>query len=258
MVVYPLPYAGKKMNKPYHLFISYASEDEVFVTELARSLRYLGLRVWFAPLSLKVGEKLLDSINAGLMASQFGLVVVSPAYMSKAWTGYELDVLFRQHVEAEKKIFPVWHGVEKSQIDKWHPGLTGIVALRSSEGPAAISAKIADVVYQGAPTRGVAPSYENPQWRFLQGRGELYANKEDGGAFNLFEAAEFPDELYPLYVHDRLHSKNDIVLAVAKALFHGSYEPASLSEERRKRLVQLCKQFGFDLGDPNFDPELCG
>jgi hypothetical protein len=246
------------MSKPYHLFISYASEDEIFVTELARSLRFLGLRVWFAPLSLKVGDKLLDSINAGLMASQFGLVVVSPTYISKAWTGYELDVLFRQHVETEKKIFPLWHGVDKGQIDGWHPGLSGIVALKSSEGRESISAKIADVVYQGAPTRGVAPSYENPQWRFLQGRGELYANSEDGGAFNLFEAAEFPDDQYPLFVHDRLHSKKEIVLAVAKTLYYGSYDTARLSKERRKRMVKLCREFGFDLEDSGFDPAMYG
>lgn len=246
------------MKKPYDLFISYASEDEAFVTDLAGSLRFLGLHVWFAPLALKVGDKLLDSINAGLMASQFGLVIVSPTYISKAWTGYELDVLFRQHVEAEKKIFPLWHGVDKREIDSWHPGLSGIVALKSSEGPATISTKIADVVYQGAPTRGIAPSYENPQWRFLQGRGELYANREDGGAFNLFEAAEFPDEYYPLYVHDRLHSKKDIVLAVAKALHYGSYERASLSQERRARMIKLCQEFGFDLEDSGFDPAVYG
>ncbi len=28
--------------------------------------------------------------------------------------------------------------------------------------------------------RGITPSYENPQWRFLQGRGELLANNFDG------------------------------------------------------------------------------
>jgi hypothetical protein len=57
------------MTKPYHLFVSYASEDETYVSELSKSLEYLGLQVWFAPLSLQIGDKLLDSINAGLMAS---------------------------------------------------------------------------------------------------------------------------------------------------------------------------------------------
>lgn len=194
------------MTKPYHLFISYASEDEAYATKLSSSLRYLGLSIWFAPLSLKVGDKLLDSINAGLLASEYGLLLLSPQYLVKQWTSYELDVLHRQHIEDQKRLFPLWLGVEKSQIAQWNPGMSGIIALKSTENLASIAGKIADVIYQGCPTRGISPSYENPQWRFLQGCGELYANREDGGVFNLFEAAEFPDNHFPLYVHNRPHS----------------------------------------------------
>ena len=73
------------MTKPYHLFISYASEDEAYAKELSSYLRYLGLSIWFAPLSLKIGDKLLDSINAGLLASEYGLLLLSPPYLAK-WT----------------------------------------------------------------------------------------------------------------------------------------------------------------------------
>jgi hypothetical protein len=241
------------MPKPYHLFISYASEDEPYATKLQESLRYWGLKVWFAPLSLVIGDKLLDSINAGLIASEYGVILLSPAYISKSWTKYELDVLHRQHIEHNKKLFPLWHGVDKSQIDAWNPGLSGIVALKSVAGEFAISEKIANVVYQGAPTRGVAPSYEDPQWRFLQGRGELLANNQEGGAFNLFEAAEFPDEWFPLYVKDRQYSKKEIVSAVASALFHGSHDEIRLMSSRRDRMLALCKQYGFDIEAPGFD-----
>jgi hypothetical protein len=246
------------MTKPYHLFISYASEDEAFVTELSKSLQYLGLRVWFAPLSLKIGDKLLDSINAGLMASEYGLIILSPVYISKSWTSYELNVLHRQHIENDKKLFPLWHGIEKKQIDEWNPGLSGIVALRSSEGLASISQKIADVAYQGCPVRGIVPSYENPQWRFLQGRGELYANTEDGGAFNLFEAAEFPDKHFPLYAYDRPHTRKEIVFAVAKALYYGSHDEIRLAIGQRGRMIELCKEYGYDIEAPGFDPAIYG
>jgi hypothetical protein len=246
------------MTKPYHLFISYASEDEAFARELSKSLKYLGLRVWFAPLSLNIGDKLLDSINAGLMTSEYGLIVLSPTYISKPWTSYELDVLHRQHIENNKKLFPLWHGVDKRQIDEWNPGLSGIVALRSIEGSIYISKKISDVIYQGCPVRGIAPSYENPQWRFLQGRGELFANNEDGGAFNLFEAAEFPDNDYPLYVHDKPHTREEIVLEVAKALYYGSHDEIYLATGQRGRMVKLCQEYGYDIEDPGFDPAFYG
>ena len=246
------------MIKPYHLFVSYASEDETYVSELSKSLKYLGLQVWFAPLSLKIGDKLLDSINAGLMASEYGLIVLSPTYISKSWTTYELDVLHRQHIESEKKLFPLWHGVDKNQIDKWNPGLSGIVALRSTEGTDSISRKIADVIYQNCPVRGIAPCYENPQWRFLQGRGELFANTEDGGAFNLFEAAEFPDKHYPLYVYDKPYTKNEIILDVAKALYYDSHDEIRLATGQRDRMIKLCKEYGYNIEAPGFDPAMYG
>ncbi len=246
------------MHKPYDIFISYATEDETYAQELERSLRFLGFKIWFAPLTLQVGDKLLDSINAGLMASEYGLVVVSAGYISKSWTRYELDVLHRQHIESDKRLFPLWHGVGKEQIDQWNPGLSGIVALKSSEDTSSIAEKIAKVISQNAPIRGITPSYENPQWRFLQGRGELLANSLDGGAFNIFEASEFPDRHFPLYIYDRLYSRRDIVIEVAKVLSYRSYDEMRLSEERRERLIKLCKSFGYDIEAPGFDPAIIG
>jgi hypothetical protein len=246
------------MTKPYHVFISYATEDEAFATEISSALKYLGLRVWFAPLSLEFGDQLLDSINAGLMASDYGLMILSPIYIKKAWTTYELGVLHRQHIEKDKKLFPLWHGISKQQLDAWNPGISGIVALRSTEGISTISNKLAKVIYRASPTVGVAPSYENPQWRFLQGRGELFANSERGGAFNLFEAAEFSDDAFPLYVYDRPYSKKEIILAVASVLYYKNPDRIRVSKERRRILRNLCKQHGYDLKDPNFDPAMYG
>lgn len=246
------------MTKPYHVFISYASEDEAFATELSGALQYLGLRVWFAPLALGIGAKLLDSINAGLIASEYGLIVLSPVYTAKSWTSYELDVLHRQHIEQGKKLFPVWHGISKEQLDSWNPGLSGIFALKSTEATSSIADKVAKVVYKGSPTVGVAPSYENPQWRFLQGQGELFANSEKGGAFNLFEAAELSDESFPLYVYDRPHTKKEIFLAVTKALYYQNSDAISISKEQQDRLVKLCKLHGYDLDNPSFDPAAYG
>lgn len=246
------------MSKPYNVFISYATEDEAFAGELAHSLQWLGLSVWFAPIALEIGSKLLDSINAGLMASQYGLLLLSPAYVSKRWTSYELDVLHRQHIEEEKKLLPIWHGIDKAQLDRWNPGLSGIVALRSTEGPTTVAQKIANVVYKGCPVVGVDPSYENPQWRFLQGRGELFLNNRNGGAFNVFHAATFPDSAYPIYVHGRPQSRRDIVLAVAKALYYRTYDEMSLTDDERDRMRAICKEHGFDLDITGFDPAMYG
>jgi hypothetical protein len=79
----------------------------------------------------------------------------------------------------------------------------------------------------------------------------LLANSDTGGAFNIFEAAEFPDKDFPLYIYGRLYSKKDIIIEIAKIIVYQSY---NLSSERRDRMVRLCKDYGFDTEDPNFDP----
>lgn len=243
------------MTRPYQIFISFATEDLAYAKDLSNQLKILGLSTWFAPLSLNIGERLLDSINAGLQISDYGLLLLSPAYIAKEWTNYELDILQRQHIERQKKLFPIWHGVDKSQIDQWNPGLSGIFAWNSTESACLICKKIANVVYQNCPSHGVSPSYEDPQWRFLQGYGELCLNESNGPVFNLFEAAEFSDDRFPLYVHNRKHTKEDIVLAVANALYYSNPDVIRLTEEQRNHMKTLCKTFNFDLDDPGFIPE---
>src|SRR2546423_12590214 len=113
--------------QPYDTFVSYATEDEEFAEKVAKALDVSGFTVWFAPLSLQIGDRLLDSINAGLILSNTGLLLLSSAYIAKKWTRYELDVLHRQHIEKEKRLLPLWHGVTKEQLDKWIPGIAATV-----------------------------------------------------------------------------------------------------------------------------------
>jgi hypothetical protein len=90
----------------------------------------------------------------------------------------------------------------------------------------------------------------------LQGRGELFANTENGPAFNLFEAAEFPDNYYPLYVNDKPHSRREIILEVAKALYYGSHDEIRLATGKRERMIGLCKEYGYDIEALGFDPAI--
>lgn len=99
-------------------FISYAIEDNDFVSEVTYGLKTNGLSVWFAPLSLKVGDKLLDSIEKGLNESRSGILILSKSYLSKSWTSYEMDILVRQNIEGNKKILPIWLDVTKQEIEK--------------------------------------------------------------------------------------------------------------------------------------------
>jgi hypothetical protein len=68
----PLP-DGHVVRK---VFISYASEDKDFVGSLAEIL--------------KTGDSLMSAIDAGLARCDFGIVVLSKAFLTKKWTKREL------------------------------------------------------------------------------------------------------------------------------------------------------------------------
>ena len=79
---------------------------------------------------------------------------------------------------------------------------------------------------------------------------------ESDPVFHLFEATEFPDSYFRLYVSNRPHSREDFVLAVTKALYCGNSDVIPITEEARNRLKDLCKRYGFDVDTPGFDPEI--
>jgi hypothetical protein len=53
----------------------------------------------------------------------------------------------------------------------------------------------------------------------------LLANSDTGGAFNIFEAAEFLDKDFPLYIYGRLYSKKDIIIEIAKIIVDDAIHP---------------------------------
>ena len=101
----------------WDVFISHATEDkESFVRPLAIELEKSGLRVWYDEFSLKLGDSLNESINKGLIESQFGIVVLSRSFFEKQWPKRELDGLVAREITEGKVILPLWHGVNHSEV----------------------------------------------------------------------------------------------------------------------------------------------
>jgi hypothetical protein len=63
----------------------------------AHALREAHLDVWYDEFTLELGDSLRREIDRGLATSQFGIVVLSPAFFAKRWTNYELDGLVQLH-----------------------------------------------------------------------------------------------------------------------------------------------------------------
>ena len=118
----------------YDAFISHASEDkDDFVRPLAGMLKEYGFRVWYDEFELEIGDSLRESIDKGLVNSRYGIVVLSPKFLDKNWTKYELNSLVAKEIEGEKVILPIWHNVTKADVMNYSPMLADKLALSSED-----------------------------------------------------------------------------------------------------------------------------
>jgi hypothetical protein len=115
--------------KKYDVFISHASEDkDEIVRPLANELINNGLVVWYDEFSLKIGDSLRQKIDKGLANSKVGLVVLSPNFINKGWTNYELDGIVTRAVSGEQLLLPIWHNITKKQVIEFSPSIADKVA----------------------------------------------------------------------------------------------------------------------------------
>lgn len=116
-------------GETHDVFISHASEDkDDFVRPLANALMDEGLNVWFDEMTLRIGDSLRQKIDRGLVNSRVGLVVLSPEFINKGWTNYELDGIVTRTVSGEQILLPIWHNITKQQVMDFSPSLADKVA----------------------------------------------------------------------------------------------------------------------------------
>src|SRR5260221_8687396 len=121
-------------EKRWDVFISHASEDKHdFVRPLVAALAQLGVDIWFDEFELQIGDSISRSIDLGLAKSNYGLVILSPSFLKKAWPDYELRGLISRDLGNEKVILPIWHGVTRQQILDFSPSLADKLAIITSE-----------------------------------------------------------------------------------------------------------------------------
>ena len=120
-------------NKEFDFFISHASEDkDDIVRDLADSLKKEGFEVWYDEFELKIGDSLRKKIDTGLSNSRFGIVIISPSFVKKNWTEYELNGMVAREMNGHKVILPIWHKISKDEVLKFSPTLADKMALNTS------------------------------------------------------------------------------------------------------------------------------
>lgn len=229
-------------------FVSYATEDNDFASAIAFGLITNGLSVWYAPLSLNVGDRLLESIESGAQESRSGILVLSKSYLSKAWTSFEMDIFVRQNIEKDKSLLPIWVDVKKEDVEQRHVGLSGIVAITETKPLELVISKLVKALSNNAPNRGIIPIYENPAHRFLNGLGEITLVAMGDRAITIFEyLIHAEDKDYPLWLAGKSYSKEELLLNVAQII---GPDPDRVKrwvgKEGYRKLWGMCKDRGLD------------
>jgi len=134
--------------KRWNVFISHASEDkEAVALPLSKGLQDVGVSVWLDSQELKIGDSLREKIDEGLAESEFGIVIISPAFLAKEWPKKELNGLFALEEEGHKVILPVWYNVNKKQIAGYSPILADRLACNWENGVERVVKEIISVIF---------------------------------------------------------------------------------------------------------------
>lgn len=120
--------------KEYDVFISHSADDkDDYVEELVRQLKEAGVKTWYDSDDIGWGKSIRESIDEGLACSKYGIVILSPSFIEKYWTNYELNgILTKQSSTGQNVILPIWHNVTADDIKKKSYSLSDLRALNTA------------------------------------------------------------------------------------------------------------------------------
>jgi hypothetical protein len=114
-----------KREKPL-AFISHDFRDKAQIARpIALELSKLLCPVWYDEYTLKVGDRLRESIEKGLKECQKCVLILSNNFLTnEGWTKVEFNSIFtREIVERKDFVLPVWCGITKEELFDYCPTL---------------------------------------------------------------------------------------------------------------------------------------
>jgi uncharacterized protein YjbI with pentapeptide repeats len=92
----------------YTCFISYSSKDQEFAKRLHSDLQGEGVRCWFAPEDLKIGDRFQDRIEESIRLFDKVMIILSEASVKSRWVEREVNVA-REREDRENRLilFPI-------------------------------------------------------------------------------------------------------------------------------------------------------
>jgi hypothetical protein len=92
----------------YSCFISYSSKVQAFAERLYADLQSKGVRCWFAPHVMRIGDEIRSRIDETIRIHDKLLLVLSESSLASNWVKKELETAFEKEAQQQKLVlFPV-------------------------------------------------------------------------------------------------------------------------------------------------------
>lgn len=92
----------------YSCFISYSSKDQEFAERLYADLQSMGVRCWFAPEDLKIGDKLRPAFDEAIRVHDKLMVLLSKNSVGSPWVEKEVETAFeKERQQSRTVLFPI-------------------------------------------------------------------------------------------------------------------------------------------------------
>lgn len=100
-----IQYLNSLTNKSfdfYSCFISHSSKDQDFAERLYADLQNKGVRCWFAPKDMKIGDTIWDRIDQSIRIHDKLLLILSEHSIESEWVEDEVDAAYEQERRRDK------------------------------------------------------------------------------------------------------------------------------------------------------------
>jgi hypothetical protein len=92
----------------YSCFISYSSKDQDFADRLYADLQSKGVRCWFAPHDMRIGDRIRPRIDESIRLYDKLLLILSYNSVASHWVEHELETALGKELEGKPNVlFPI-------------------------------------------------------------------------------------------------------------------------------------------------------
>jgi TIR domain/Pentapeptide repeats (8 copies) len=106
-----IEYARALVQSPiqyYTCFISYSSQDQQIAERLHADLQQKGIRCWFAPHDMRIGDKIRHRIDESIRLYDKLLLLLSEYAVKSQWVEYEVETAIGKELEGIPNVlFPI-------------------------------------------------------------------------------------------------------------------------------------------------------